>query len=288
MAAAAKAVEACLKCRLEGQQAPPALAEAMAYALLGGGKRFRPFLVIETAALFGVAAERAKYAGAALECIHCYSLVHDDLPAMDDDDLRRGRASVHKKFDEATAILVGDGLQSLAFEIMADEACHRDPGVRAELVIRLAKASGAAGMAGGQALDLAAERRSDIGLEQIQRIQSLKTGALILFACEAGAILGAGTDDQRQALRRFGETLGVAFQIKDDLLDLEGDEALVGKRTNKDASAGKATFASLLGLEGAREQLAMLEERAIAALEGFGPAAHALREAVRFAVRRER
>src|SRR5487761_937433 len=220
---------------------PERLIEAMRYASLGGGKRFRPFLVVESAALFGVPRQRALLAGAALECVHCYSLVHDDLPAMDNDELRRGRPTAHRKFDEATAILAGDGLLTFAFDILSRHETHPDAAVRIELVSALARASGVGGMAGGQMLDLAAEGRfadgcpQQLGEGEILRLQAMKTGALLRFGCQAGGILAAAPPPQRSALDRFGVAVGQAFQIADDLLDLEGDPALVGKSTGKDA-----------------------------------------------------
>ncbi len=261
------------------------LGEAMRYAALGGGKRFRPFLVIETAGMFGLPLAAALNAAAAVECIHCYSLAHDDLPAMDDDDLRRGRPTVHKAFDEATAILAGDGLLTFAFEILGRPDTHPDAAVRSELVLGLARAAGWEGMAGGQQLDLEAE---DVAQDMagVERIQALKTGALIGFAAEAGAILaGAGASDRR-AVVIYAEKLGLAFQIADDLLDAEGDAAAVGKATGKDAAAGKATFVSLLGVPAARRKLARLEAEAIAALQPFGARAAVLQEAARFVSRR--
>lgn len=262
------------------------LGEAMRYATLGGGKRFRPFLTIEAAALFGITETAALNAAAAVECIHCYSLVHDDLPAMDDDDLRRGRPTVHKAFDEATAILAGDGLLTFAFEILGRTDTHADPGVRSELVLGLARASGWEGMCGGQMLDLEAEGVSQ-DLAGIRQIQALKTGALIRFAAEAGAILGRASADERAAVVTYAEALGLAFQISDDLLDVEGETAAVGKATGKDAAAGKATFVSLLGIEQARKKLADLEREAVAALDRFGPKAALLQDAARFMSRRK-
>ena len=268
-----------------GPWAPPRLRAAMKYSVLGGGKRFRPFLVFETAALFGLPAACAIDAAAAVECLHCYSLVHDDLPAMDNDDLRRGQPTVHRKFDEATAILAGDTVLTLAFEILARPSTHIDADVRAELVLRLARASGLGGMAGGQMLDLEAEHTPQ-GLEQIRRIQQLKTGALIAFACETGAILARAGDAERQALIAYGRALGLAFQISDDLLDAEGDAAQVGKATKKDASQGKATFVSLLGVAKSRAMLADLEADATRALALFGHESGVLAEAARFVSRR--
>src|SRR5271170_3856166 len=211
---------------------PVRVIEAMRYSSLGGGKRFRPFLVVECAALFKVPRPQALMAGAALECVHCYSLVHDDLPAMDNDDLRRGQPTTHKTFDEATAILAGDGLLTFAFDILSRLETHPDPAVRIELVKALARASGLGGMAGGQMLDLAAEGRfgtSKLGADDVRMLQAMKTGALLRFACEAGGILAAASAPQRAALERYGSAVGEAFQIADDLLDVEGDPALVGK-----------------------------------------------------------
>jgi farnesyl diphosphate synthase len=233
---------------------PGRLIEAMRYTSLGGGKRFRPFLVVESANLFSVSHGNALMAGAALECVHCYSLVHDDLPAMDNDELRRGQPTAHRKFDEATAILAGDGLLTFAFDILSRQETHPDAAVRVELVNALARAAGAGGMAGGQMLDLAAEGRFgpiSHGAGDVRLLQSMKTGALLRFACEAGGILGRASATQRQALTRYGAAVGEAFQIADDLLDIEGDPALVGKSTGKDSAAGKATFASVLGIAGA-------------------------------------
>lgn len=257
------------------------LGEAMRYATLGGGKRFRPFLVIEAAGLFGIPETAALNAAAAVECIHCYSLVHDDLPAMDDDDLRRGRPTVHKAYDEATAILAGDGLLTFAFEILGRPDTHADPAVRCDLVLGLAKASGWEGMCGGQMLDLEAEGITQ-DLAGITMIQALKTGALIRFAAEAGAILGRANPAERSAVIKYAEAVGLAFQISDDLLDTEGDAAAVGKATGKDAAAGKATFVSLLGADKARAKLAALEAEAIGELQRFGAKAALLQEAARF------
>lgn len=263
----------------------PKLAEAMRYATLGGGKRFRPFLAIECAGLFGVDERDALDTAAAIECLHCYSLVHDDLPAMDDDALRRGRATVHIAYDEATAILVGDALLTLTFEILARAETHDDAGVRAELIRHLAESAGWLGMAAGQALDLDAEG-SPAGADAIARIQALKTGKLITFACEAGAVLGRADETARARLKAYGNALGMAFQLADDLLDVEGDAEQVGKATGKDAAAGKATLIAALGLEAARARLDELEARAIAELADLGERADALREATRFVTRR--
>jgi farnesyl diphosphate synthase len=264
---------------------PPRLAEAMCYAALGGGKRLRPFLVLESARLFGLSDEGAVNAAVALECVHCYSLVHDDLPAMDDDDLRRGRPTVHRAFDEATAILAGDALLTLAFEIMADPATHPDAAIRAELTLALARAAGCAGMAGGQMLDLEAPGRT-LTEADVLLLQAMKTGALIRFGCEAGAMLGAASQQKRQALRDYGAALGQAFQLADDLLDVEGDAALLGKATAKDAEAGKATLIGLIGVDQARARLQELEEKARAALGPFGDEGLILAEAAAFVANR--
>ena len=259
--------------------------EAMRYAALGPGKRLRPFLVVESAALFGVPRERALRAGAALECVHCYSLVHDDLPAMDDDDLRRGRPTAHKAFDEATAILAGDALLTFAFEILGDPATHPDPEVRLALVSGLAKAAGLAGMVGGQMLDIEAETRSGQSLDEITLIQSLKTGALFRFACEAGAILGQADP---APLRQYAEKVGLAFQIADDILDVESTPEALGKATQKDKGAGKATFVDLLGLEGARDRAEMLTDEAKLFIWNYGPASFNLASMAEFVIRRNK
>ena len=264
---------------------PARLLEAMRYTSLGGGKRFRPFLVVESANLFKVPRANALMAGAALECVHCYSLVHDDLPAMDNDELRRGQPTAHRKFDEATAILAGDGLLTFAFDIMSRPETHADPAVRIELVSALARAAGLGGMAGGQMLDLAAEGRFGAqkhGSGDVRLLQAMKTGALLRFGCEAGGILAAAAKAQRTALERYGSAVGEAFQIADDLLDIEGDPALVGKQTGKDAAAGKATFVSVLGVDGAKARLRELVGEAEAALAPFGQAAAILIEGARF------
>jgi len=284
-------VAARLETRLEQLLSRPedaadsALAQAMRYAVLGGGKRIRPFLLIESAGLFASPDDGTYGAAAALECVHCYSLVHDDLPAMDDDALRRGRPTVHVAYDEATAILVGDALLTLAFEILARRETHKDGTVRAELILELARAAGWRGMVEGQALDLAAEG-AQVTDDEIARIQALKTGALIQFACDAGAILGRAPTDQHQALRIYGKALGQAFQLADDLLDVDGDAGQVGKATGKDDVAGKATHVASLGVERARARLDALEAKAIEALKPFGPKADSLIEAARFVTRR--
>jgi farnesyl diphosphate synthase len=272
-----------------GEQARPArLMEAIRYSSLGGGKRFRPFLVVECAGLFEVPRPQALMAGAALECVHCYSLVHDDLPAMDNDDLRRGQPTAHKKFDEATAILAGDGLLTFAFDILSRTQTHADPAVRVELVAALARASGIGGMVGGQMLDLAAEGRFSgsgpqrLGEEGVLTLQAMKTGALLRFACQAGGMLGSATPQQRKALERYGAAVGQAFQIADDLLDVEGDTALVGKQTGKDAGAGKATMVDILGTDGAKARLRELVVEAEQALAPFGKSAAILIEGAHF------
>jgi farnesyl diphosphate synthase len=270
---------------------PQRLLDAVRYASLGGGKRIRPFLVVEAAALFETPRERALMAGAALECVHCYSLVHDDLPAMDNDDLRRGQPSVHKAFDEATAILAGDSLLTFAFDVLSRPETHPDAAVRVELVSALARAAGFGGMAGGQMLDLAAEgrfdpRRESLDIAAITILQQMKTGALLRFACVSGAILARARPEEREALARYGEAIGRAFQIADDLLDVEGDAATVGKSTGKDAAAGKATFVGVLGAEGARAWLKNLVAEAEAALAGFGSRAAMLAATARFIAER--
>lgn len=270
---------------------PPRLLAAMQHAVLGGGKRLRPFLVVETAALFGADRAGALLAGCALELVHCYSLVHDDLPAMDDDDLRRGRPTVHKAFDEATAILTGDALLTLAFDAMAREEAHPDANVRSRLVLELARAAGIGGMAGGQMLDLAAEGRFEkrtLTPQEIETLQAMKTGALIRFACRAGAILGKADADTLANLDRFGVAIGQAFQIADDLLDLESDTATLGKAAGKDAAAGKATLVAALGSDGAHARLDALIRDAEAALMPFGAKADTLRATARFIATRRR
>ncbi len=261
--------------------------EAMRYASLGGGKRLRAFFVLAGATLFRVGALPAMRTASAVEFLHAYSLVHDDLPAMDDDDLRRGKPSCHRQFDEATAILAGDALQALAFEVLAHEDTHGDPAVRASLVAELARAAGAHGMVGGQMLDLLAEERPDLSIGAITRLQRLKTGALISFACTSGAILGKAAEPLRHALSAYAHDLGLAFQIVDDLLDIEGSAEQIGKTPGKDATAGKATFVSILGLDRARSQAGLLARQAAAHLEPFGEAADLLRQAATFVVARQ-
>ena len=268
---------------------PADLAAAMRHAVLGGGKRFRPFLVVESARVLGLAGAAAFDAAAAVECLHCYSLAHDDLPAMDNDELRRGRPTVWKAFDEATAILAGDALLTFAFEMMARPSTHPDPAVRADLALGLALASGSSGMVGGQVLDIASEKAAAQALHSlagVTAIQRMKTGALIRFSAEAGAILARAPPAQRAALRSYGEALGAAFQIADDLLDAEGDAAATGKAVGKDAAAGKATFVTVLGVDGARARLRELSMAARSALAPFGDAARDLAGAIDFVANR--
>jgi farnesyl diphosphate synthase len=262
------------------------LLEAMRYATLDGGKRVRPFLVNETAGLFGVSENSALRVGAALEMVHCYSLVHDDLPAMDDDALRRGKPTVHKRFNEATAILAGDALLTRAFNILASDSTHSNPAVRCELVLELSLAAGAHGMVGGQMIDLKAES-ADLDIGAITRLQRLKTGRLIDFGCQAGAILGRAPTSAREALRGYTHDMGLAFQIADDLLDITGDAATVGKAVGKDATKGKATFVSVLGVERARDQANHLADQAINHLKLFDSKANHLRALARFVVERK-
>ncbi|ACK49788.1 Polyprenyl synthetase [Methylocella silvestris BL2] len=275
---------------LAGEIARPGrLLEAIRYSSLGGGKRLRPFLLIETARLFGVEGEGVTRAAAAVEMIHCYSLVHDDLPALDNDDLRRGRATTHKAYDEATAILVGDGLLTYAFDVLADPATHADPAIRAELVLALARAAGFGGMIGGQVLDLEAEQSTaPHTAEAVIRLQSMKTGALLHFSVLAGAIIGAADAKARAALSAYGHALGAAFQVADDILDVEADEATLGKRAGKDAGRNKATLVAALGLEDARKRRDRLAAEAIAALDLFsqGLDAATLKEAAHFVAKR--
>jgi farnesyl diphosphate synthase len=262
------------------------LYEAMRYASVGGGKRLRPLLVVAACGLFHVDRQRALRVGLAVECIHVYSLIHDDLPCMDDDDLRRGKPTVHRAYDECTAVLAGDCLHALAFEVLADDATHEDPFIRSELVLELARASGPSGMAGGQMMDLVAGEM-ELDLPAVTRLQQLKTGALIGFCLEAGAIMGRAPPEGRTSLRGYARDVGLAFQIADDLLDVEGEEAKTGKRVGKDGPAGKETFVSLLGVDRARQQAAHLVEQAIEHLQNFGPEADLLRAIARFAVERD-
>jgi farnesyl diphosphate synthase len=264
---------------------PGRLLAAMRHAVFAGGKRFRPFLLVESARLCGHSAEGAVLAGAAVEALHTYSLIHDDLPSMDDDDTRRGQPTVHRAFDEATAILAGDALQTLAFDILARKTVHPDPAIRTELMGLLARAAGLGGMAGGQMLDLSSEDRP-VTEENIRTMQAMKTGALIAAACEMGAVIAASSDEHRDALATYGRHLGLAFQIADDLLDLEGDASVLGKATAKDTGRGKATLAALLGADGARSILSETIGHCKAALEPFGPSAETLAAAARFAANR--
>jgi farnesyl diphosphate synthase len=285
---AQKAVEARLVVRLADAGAPPRLVAAMNHAVLGGGKRFRPFLVIEAARLFDADPDAALDVAAALECIHCYSLVHDDLPAMDNDEMRRGRPTVWKAYDDWTAILAGDALLTLAFEILAEKVVA-PPTVRVRLVAELAKASGPSGMVGGQVLDLEADKLGQPVIstaDHIRRLQAMKTGALIRYACIAGPIL-ANRESDIAPLARFGEDVGFAFQISDDLLDATGDATVVGKAVGKDQSAGKATLVSLMGVAAARHKLAEVEADAIAALAPYGAQGQILCDAARHMARRE-
>ena len=259
--------------------------EAMRYSTFAGGKRLRPFLVIASADLFGVRREQSLRVAAAVEMVHTYSLVHDDLPCMDDDDLRRGKPAAHVKFDEATALLAGDGLLTQAFAVLADEETSHHAGIRAELVSSLARAAGSHGMVGGQMMDLLTEH-IEVDVGEITRLQQLKTGALIAFACEAGAILGKADDHERHALHAYAHDLGLTFQITDDLLDAEGSAERLGKRVGKDKDRGKATFVSLLGLDGARQQAKLLAEQAATHLLPFGPRAELLRDLATFVISR--
>jgi farnesyl diphosphate synthase len=264
---------------------PDRLMAAMRHGVLNGGKRLRPFLVLESAALFSADNDAALRVAAALECVHCYSLIHDDLPAMDDDDLRRGQPTVHKAFDEATAILAGDALLTLAFDIIADEATMLPAERRAALVLALARAAGAGGMVGGQKLDLEAEQAppDEAG---IIRLQAMKTGALIRFACEAGALVAGAPAEDRERLAEFGSAIGLAFQLADDLLDLTADASQMGKATGKDAAAGKATLVALHGANWARSQLHGLVDQAHELLAPYGEQAALLKEAATFVATR--
>lgn len=272
---------------------PLRLLEAMRYACLSGGKRLRPFFVVETARLFGVADKKALMAAAAVECVHAYSLVHDDLPSMDNDAMRRGRPSTHKAFGEATAILAGDALLTFAFDLLAQPETHADPAVRIALVTELARAAGIGGMAGGQILDLAAEGRfgklppGSVGEDDVIALEAMKTGALLRAACRMGGILGHASPGAQAALDFYGYALGQAFQIADDLLDAEGDAKKVGKATRKDAAAGKATLVAVLGPDGAKQRLAVLVDTAESALTEFGDKAAVLRAAAHFVANRQ-
>ncbi|MEN5298895.1 polyprenyl synthetase family protein [Brucella sp. TWI559] len=265
---------------------PERLLAAMRHGVLNGGKRLRPFLVIESASLFGQHGDAVLRVASALECIHCYSLVHDDLPAMDNDDMRRGQPTVHKAFDEAAAILAGDSLLTYAFDIVASDETDLPAGIRIELVAALARASGIGGMAGGQALDLMAENNKpdEAG---IITLQAMKTGALIRFACEAGAIIAGASREDRERMAEFGSAIGLAFQLADDLLDVTADAASMGKATGKDAAAGKATLVALHGIDWTRKQLSGLVAQAESLLEPFGDDALILKQAARFIAERQ-
>jgi farnesyl diphosphate synthase len=260
--------------------------EAMRYAVMGGGKRIRPFLVINSARLFNVAEASGLRVAAAIEMLHSYSLVHDDLPAMDNADLRRGRPSVHRQFDEATAILAGDGLLTLAFEVLADPETHADPQVRASLGLALARAAGPAGMVGGQMIDLEAQH-SPLDIAAITRLQRMKTGAIIAFACESGALLAKASDAARHALHNYAHDLGLAFQIADDLLDVEGSESATGKPVGQDQVAGKATFVAVLGVDEARRRARFIADQAASHLDFFENRADLLKAMARFVVTRQ-
>jgi len=262
------------------------LYEAMRYAAIGGGKRLRPLLTVAASRLFAIDRACALRAGCAIEAIHVYSLIHDDLPCMDDADLRRGKATLHKRFGEAAAVLAGDSLHALAFEILADSATHQDPWVRSDLVVELARAAGPAGMAGGQMMDLAAEGQQ-LDLPAITRLQQLKTGALIEYAVEAACIMAKLPADGRTPYRGYARNIGLAFQIADDLIDHSGDQAAAGKPTGRDANAGKATFVSLLGEDRARQQAGLLVKQAIEHLAGHGTEADLLRAIANFAIERD-
>jgi farnesyl diphosphate synthase len=263
------------------------LVDAMRYSMFAGGKRLRPFLVVCSADLFGVDKASSLRVAAAVECIHCYSLIHDDLPAMDDDKMRRGKPTAHIQYDEATAILAGDALQSLAFEILSAEETHADPNVRCKLVSKLAKASGMHGMAGGQMMDIEAPEKQ-VSMGEVTHLQHMKTGALIGYCVEAGSILGKASKQKQNLLQSYARDLGLAFQITDDLLDLRGNEARVGKALSKDANKGKATFVSLLGEDRAQSQAEMLIEQAISRLDEFGDSAVLLRALAIYVLERDK
>ncbi|UYV14700.1 polyprenyl synthetase family protein [Porphyrobacter sp. ULC335] len=265
------------------------LVEAMRYAAMGGGKRVRPLLVCSTASLFGVSRDAALRAGAAIEAIHVYSLIHDDLPCMDNDDLRHGKPTLHKVYDEATAVLAGDALHALAFEILADDATSEDPFTRSELILTLGQASGMSGMAGGQMMDMVADEEGVVyDLRTITRLQQLKTGALLAAAVEMGAILGKVAPQGRAHLRAYARDIGLAFQIADDLLDVEGDIEKAGKALRKDDTQGKQTFVTLMGVDKAREQARALVDQAIERLASYGSEADILRALARYIVERDR
>lgn len=265
------------------------LVEAMRYAAIGGGKRVRPLLVCSTAALFGVSRDAALRAGAAIEAIHVYSLIHDDLPCMDNDDLRHGKPTLHKAYDEATAVLAGDALHALAFEILADDATSEDPFTRSVLILTLGQASGMSGMAGGQMMDMVADEKGVVyDLQAITKLQQLKTGALLAAAVEMGAILGKVPPQARAHLRAYARDIGLAFQIADDLLDVEGDIEKAGKALRKDNEQGKQTFVTLMGVDQARDQARALVDQAVLRLASYGSEADILRALARFIVERDR
>ena len=276
---------ACLLPKPENIEAP--LLEAMRYCSLGGGKRIRPFIIQQSAKLFGVDERYAMRVGAAVEFMHCYSLIHDDLPAMDDSDFRRGKLSCHKKFDYATAILAGDALQSLAFEVLTAEETHSDPNVRCKLVRSLAKAVGTQGMAGGQMIDIRAEKQN-LSVDAVTRMQRLKTGEVFSFCATAGAIMGQASNCQFKALHNFAQQFGLAFQIADDLLDVKGDPEKTGKPVNQDLAAGKETYISILGIERSHAKAKLLSDRAIRALDLWGESANLLRKIATYIVERDR
>ena len=287
MQAAAGDVEATLDLLLPKPVGPEAkLFEAMRYAVLGGGKRLRPFLTLQCGRLFDVGTTPLRQVASAVECVHIYSLIHDDLPAMDDDDVRHGRPTVHKQFDEATAVLAGDALLTLAFQLLARADTHADPFVRCELTGRLAAAAGPRGMLGGQMMDLLAGE-TEPTIESVTRMQRMKTGALIVFACEAGGLMARASPKAMQALNGFAHDLGLAFQITDDLLDVEGDAERMGKAARKDHAAGKATFVAMLGAERAKDQARHLAAQAAGHLDMFDERADLLRAVAEFAVTRD-
>ncbi len=287
LAEAARAVNAELDRLLPRTDAPHGrVQDAMRYAITVGGKRMRPFLILEGAALFGAPRDRALRAAAAIEMVHTYSLVHDDLPCMDDDDLRRGQPTTHRKFDEATAVLAGDALLTLAFEVLADPATHPDAEVRCRLSARLARASGSEGMVGGQMMDIVAPEQN-FGAEEVALLQRMKTGALFEFSCEAGPILGQAQAPDIERLRAYAHDLGLAFQIADDLIDATSTAEKAGKAVGKDAEAGKATLVSLMGVDGARREALRIADRAAAVLDPYGAPAEALRRLPAYLVERD-
>jgi farnesyl diphosphate synthase len=279
MNAAATIVEKTLELILPAPEHQPyaQLLDAMRYSTFSGGKRLRPYLCLESAKLFGVDPSRARRVAAAIEMVHCYSLIHDDLPAMDNANLRRGKPTVHKQYDEATAILAGDALQAMAFEVLSDSKSHDDPFVRCELVSGLAKAAGASGMCGGQMFDMLANTNPNLDAPAITRLQRMKTGAMIAFACEAGAILGKASQQARTSLYAYANDMGLAYQITDDVLDVSGERTQTGKDVKQDNKHGKVTFVSIMGVDMARQQAQRLSEQAVSHLSDFGAAADGLR-----------